>query len=374
VGSEQDLLTFRTTPEPIRLAGEFYLAIRDFGQIINESFKYFVELPDKFLSRQEKELCTVLPPLFRIDFVLPADGTLPMVMEIQVDDSVPGLMAVETAIYTGKRPSEITAPLFIEQIGLGQVPTAIIWVYDIKDGKIVPSLQRFIDQVAEASSGYISCTIVRSDQLSQLRTEGFDYLWNYSYLPAEEVEAFVREKGLKQIAPSPLSIFSSKRMFSLFTQPELSNFWIERLGIDSFKLLTAMLPHTTDISDVGKLRKIVNKGKYVIKTGAQIPGLIDGAKGVFGPWDDYDRLEEVLEEFGFDSLLLQAQEYVRPKQLKVLVRNTRPKLGLLPYSGPNRICATVVGGNVTAVEATISKKEPAKGYQDCVYTAVLPEI
>lgn len=368
--------TFRVSATPLSLDKSYQTQLQILGKDLFILAQTLSLLPPSY--KESLGNLVYSPPItWRVDMIFSTDNTL-KVNEIQVNDGASALMIGEQMAYGLQTLDTSTANYLTQALrNFSDVPEGLLRLGVVLNNGPDPykandlRLAEFMSQVGDSE---VTTDFV--DASTDVNWNSYDCVMN-----AADIPPFILFDG--GLAESKLAVtgdwtaLGNKGVFALLREPRLSDFWLGRLGPETFERLQEKIIGSNFILDNEDLEKAKAAGKVAKVYWMQDDRtVLSCSNGVFGPWSEEKDWKVAKNLLGNRARFI-AQDFIEPRAFSLPVRRAGGKL-LGQINGYNRICAKYVVMDpanlesevvMTATEATIGKNIKPAG-RDCCFTAV----
>ncbi|HSX09943.1 MAG TPA: hypothetical protein VLF93_07340 [Candidatus Saccharimonadales bacterium] len=381
--------TFRITAQPVKLPKGSKAQLTTFGNDLYHLGRALQLLPQEQKKKLGKSLDFRIPPTWRIDAIVNEQGQL-KVNEVEGVDSANALMMAEQLAYDLQTFEESTAakiiPTFKAMATHKKKHYRLAFIRNIFPyNPHTVNHERLIKFIKILSKGTITSDLLDEENI---RTgvimpdwSKYDGIINHTSLTPEEIYSMgVKEEQL--YAAGNYNAMVNKGVFALLFDPELKEFWLEKLGKERFDRLTSLLIPTRFVTSIEDLENARKAGKVVkVSWADKKTELINRSKGVAMPVDSLvqgeDERWDTLKELFSQGVTLIIQDFVMPTKIHAMLR--KKGFTLEPVDWYNRVCVKYVAEDnpniditpsvaLTATEVTLGPEIIPAG-RNCAFTA-----
>lgn len=355
--------SFRIAAQPTKLSTTQQYTLTTLGQDLNILSQIISQLDPRFLSQNNLPPYVIYEPSFRVDLIIDNNDQL-WLNEIQVSDGADALMIAEQLAYGIQTLDKTTAAYLVDYL-LEKFPSnnplniAIVWQNEFNP-RIDPyasntiKMKQFIETV---SNGLINIDLLSQSGLaSNFSFQRFDGVISSGYIPTDYLFQQFNLQENQLITLGNTSPITNKALLALLSDPQFAPDWIQLLRKPTYERLNTIIPATRFI-DNQELENCLSNPNLVTKVyyDPQQQTTFD-SKGVFGSWNDKETINQAYQLLDRGCQFI-TQDFIQPQIFDALVLASGGKK-LQPLSGPNRICAKFVKGELTATEITIGNSNP----------------
>lgn len=377
--------TFRITAEPVPLPFGSEKLLRQFGQDLASLGRALPQLPQKNKAMLGSGLDFSIPPTWRIDAILDKNGSI-KVNEVEGNDGASALMMAEQFAYGLQSVSNSTAAKLISVIKKIHPSSSPLRIAYLRvNNACNPNINRFISFIEDLSNkailvDHIFDTDIR-ESIVNPDWSSYTAVISESSLSLDELFSLGITREQLLIAGN-YNALVNKGVFALIFDPELNEFWKEKIGRDSLERLQKLLIPSRFINTKEALLDAYKEGKVVKVTWAGTDtSLINRSQGVALPEgaivQSSDERWQTLEKLLNNNATVISQDYVKPKQITAFLRKKGTNLEKIEWY--NRVCVKYVCEDnpndlkapqvsLTAVEVTLGPDVIPAG-RKCAFTA-----